>query len=57
MKTPQISRSSSEGSIIIAQKYCFDAKLHYKHSASLAFIIRFYLRNGFGNEVVVAAGA
>lgn len=57
MKTPQISWSSSEGSIIIAQKYCFDAKLPYKHSASLAFIIRFYLRNGFGNEVVVAAGA
>ncbi len=56
MKTPQISRRSSEGSIIIAQKYCFDAKLPYKHSANLAFIM-LYLRNGFGNEVVVAAGA
>lgn len=57
MKTPQISRNSPEGSIIIAQKYCFDAKLPYKHSANLAFIMRFYLRNGFGNEVVIAAGA
>ena len=57
MKTPQISRSSSEGANVVHKKYCFDAKLPYKHSANRAFIIRFYLRNGFGNEVVVAAGA